>query len=246
MVALRRHLTMPYASMCRPSATRISTGRVKPADKSATADTGGRALTLLQPSTVRPPALDAARARFVPRFLVPQEASAGTLNCRVRVTERVTSLYIEDGNVLLLSARQKAKDWLICSSSTCADATIIAKLRAHKDSTFTCVREHAARSQGLEPTRPPPSPARVPACSLAARGALWDLFGLRRGSPGGCGAAVRRQRRRGGRLVEAPSRPRLAPPARAGARGARRPLGSRWWCATPRTPSRTRCRSLTC
>lgn len=77
------------------------------------------------------------------RFLVPQEASAGTLNCRVRVTERVTSLYIEDGNVLLLSARQKAKDWLICSSSTCADATIIAKLRAHKDSTFTCVRERA-------------------------------------------------------------------------------------------------------
>ena len=60
------------------------------------------------------------------------------------------SMHIEDGNALLLAARQKKGDWIVYSDAACSDSCIIAKLRQHKDGTFTCVRERSvAASTGM-------------------------------------------------------------------------------------------------
>mmetsp|Transcript_6551 Transcript_6551/g.13146 ORF Transcript_6551/g.13146 Transcript_6551/m.13146 type:complete len:269 (+) Transcript_6551:72-878(+) len=85
------------------------------------------------------------------RFLVPQGRDAGTQACRVRVADKMTSMHLEDGNGMMLAARQKGKDWLICTTSSCADTTVVARLRSHKDGTWTCVRERKnSRTEGWE------------------------------------------------------------------------------------------------
>jgi len=83
--------------------------------------------------------------------LVPQGVDAGTQANRVRITEKVTTMHLEDGGGMVLAARQKGKDWLICTTSTCAESTGVARVRWHKDGTWTCVRERPhSRTQGWE------------------------------------------------------------------------------------------------
>ena len=69
---------------------------------------------------------------------MPQSSSAGTQACRVRIADKVTSMHLEDGNGMVLAARQKGKDWLICTTFTCADSTVVARLRSHKDGAPAC------------------------------------------------------------------------------------------------------------
>ena len=89
-----------------------------------------------------------ACAAALGRFLVPQGSEAGTQACRVRIAEKVTTMHLEDGNGMVLAARQKGKDWLICTPSACADSTVVARLRCHKDGTWTC------RAHGQTPPSP--------------------------------------------------------------------------------------------
>ena len=79
---------------------------------------------------------------------MPQGSEAGTQACRVRIAEKVTTMHLEDGNGMVLAARQKGKDWLICTPSACADSTVVARLRCHKDGTWTC------RAHGQTPPSP--------------------------------------------------------------------------------------------
>ena len=76
---------------------------------------------------------------------MPQGVDAGTQANRVRISEKVTTMHLEDGGGMVLAARQKGKDWLICTTSTCAESTGVARVRWRKDGTWTCVRERAAR-----------------------------------------------------------------------------------------------------
>ena len=85
------------------------------------------------------------------RFLVPQGLEAGTQANRVRITDKVTTMHLEDGGGMVLAARQKGKDWLICTTSACAESTVVARVRCHKDGTWT------SRQHGQTPPPPPPS-----------------------------------------------------------------------------------------
>ena len=84
------------------------------------------------------------------RMLEPLQAQQGTLRCRVRRLDRQKlELYIETGYVFLLSATKSGKDWLITDQliDTWPKRPHMARLRTHKDGTFTCVRsrfEHAS------------------------------------------------------------------------------------------------------
>ena len=98
------------------------------------------------------------------RFLVPQGLEAGTQANRVRITDKVTTMHLEDGGGMVLAARQKGKDWLICTTSACAESTVVARVRCHKDGTWT------SRQHGQTP--PPPSLPAVPrlgACASSGR-----------------------------------------------------------------------------
>lgn len=84
------------------------------------------------------------------RYLAPRPLAEGTLTCRVRTTDKGMSMHIDEGNALLLTARQKGRDWIVYSDAAASESCIIAKLRQHKDGTFTCVRERtAAQSTGM-------------------------------------------------------------------------------------------------
>ena len=71
---------------------------------------------------------------------MPQGVDAGIQANRVRISDKVTTMHLEDGGGMVLAARQKGKDWLICTTSTCAESTGVARVRWHKDGTWTCVR----------------------------------------------------------------------------------------------------------
>ena len=84
----------------------------------------------------------------VDRLLEPVGKGAGTLRCRVRrMREKgVLELFVEEGNIFVLSASKAGKDWLIFEQGCGSNAKQqqkqqhVARVRAHKDRTFTCIR----------------------------------------------------------------------------------------------------------
>ena len=103
---------------------------------------------------------------------MPQGLEAGTQANRVRITDKVTSMHLEDGGGMVLAARQKGKDWLICTTSACAESTVVARVRCHKDGTWT------SRQHGQTPLPPPPCSARARRLRI-----LRAPFGCRLGTP---------------------------------------------------------------
>ena len=80
----------------------------------------------------------------IDRLLEARQAQLGSLRCRVRRLrdKGVLELYIEEGNVFQLAACKKGKDWLISEMQQGgAYRKHIARVRTHKDRSFTCVRE---------------------------------------------------------------------------------------------------------
>ena len=88
-------------------------------------------------------------------LLRPRLKQEGTLRCRVRRVDRHRlELHIETGYIFVLAAVRFGRDWLIMDrqQSSAGDGITggsganggkgghIARLRSHKDSTFTCVR----------------------------------------------------------------------------------------------------------
>lgn len=87
----------------------------------------------------------------VDALMRPIPLEEGTLRCRVRRFEgHRLDLYIESGNVFALSAFRDGRDWLIMDHQPPSDqkrpARYIARLRSHKDATFTCVRSRYEKS----------------------------------------------------------------------------------------------------
>ena len=81
----------------------------------------------------------------VDRLLEPLAREKGTLRCRVRrLREKsVLELFVEEGNIFVLSASRSGKDWLIAEQQVaqgCEKRKHLARLRTHKDRTFTCTR----------------------------------------------------------------------------------------------------------
>jgi len=84
----------------------------------------------------------------VDRLLEPRTKAEGTLRCRVkRLREKQSlELYVEEGNVFVLSATRKGKEWIISEQQQgAAPRKPIARLRTGKERTFSCVR---ARHEG--------------------------------------------------------------------------------------------------
>lgn len=85
----------------------------------------------------------------VDRLLEPHRAEQGTLRCRVRRMrdKGVLELFLEEGNVFLLSATKQGKEWVISEGQggSSAQQRSIVRLRAHKDRSFTCVRARDQR-----------------------------------------------------------------------------------------------------
>ena len=96
----------------------------------------------------------------VDRLLEPVGKGAGTLRCRVRrMREKgVLELFVEEGNIFVLSASKAGKDWLIFEQGCGSNAKQqqkqqhVARVRAHKDRTFTCIR--ARLDGGSAPSEP--------------------------------------------------------------------------------------------
>ena len=85
----------------------------------------------------------------VDRLLEARDARSGSLRCRVRRLrdKGVLELYIEEGNVFQLAACKKGKDWLISEQQQGgATRRHVARVRTHKDRSFTCVRERYEQS----------------------------------------------------------------------------------------------------
>lgn len=80
----------------------------------------------------------------VDRLLEPRRQPDGTLRCRVRRLrdKHMLELFIEEGNIFVLSAKRSGKEWLISDQPTgCTPARKhLARLRSGKDRTFSCVR----------------------------------------------------------------------------------------------------------
>lgn len=70
------------------------------------------------------------------------ESPAEKLRCRVkRYRERsLLELHVEEGNVFVLSALKSGKDWFISEQPGGSAKNYIARLRAQKDGSFSCVR----------------------------------------------------------------------------------------------------------
>ncbi len=86
----------------------------------------------------------------VDRLLEPRPREQGTMRCRVkRLREKHTlELFIEEGNVFVLSATRKGKEWIISEQQQgCAPRKHLARLRPGKERTFSFVR---ARHDGHE------------------------------------------------------------------------------------------------
>ena len=83
------------------------------------------------------------------RLLTPAAQAAGAderLRCRVSENRKgVVVLSIEEGNVFVLAAKQSGKDWLLGTEvdehGNFGMRGVVAKMRAHKDGVFTCVRQ---------------------------------------------------------------------------------------------------------
>ena len=86
----------------------------------------------------------------VDALLRPLPQKEGTLRCRVRRLDRnKLEMYLETGHVFVLSAVRSGSDWLIMDRQQSSDVVAlrhIARLRSHKDSTFTCVRSRYEKS----------------------------------------------------------------------------------------------------
>eukprot|EP00966_Prymnesium_polylepis_P194040 4498202-Prymnesium_polylepis.1 len=90
-------------------------------------------------------------------LLAARSKELGTLKCRVRREKgNKLELFIESGYVFVLSAVRSGRDWLISDRPLDSDgskkAGHIARLRSHKDSTFTCIRSRYEGSEGARET----------------------------------------------------------------------------------------------
>lgn len=78
----------------------------------------------------------------VDRLLEARDSRQGMLRCRVKRTREksLLELFVEEGNVFVLAAQKSGKDWLISEQPGGSTKQYIARLRTHKDRSFTCVR----------------------------------------------------------------------------------------------------------
>ena len=86
----------------------------------------------------------------VDRLLEPRPRDQGTMRCTVkRLREKHTlELYLEEGNVFVLSATRKGKEWIISEQQQgCEPRKHLARVRQGKERTFSIVR---ARHDGHE------------------------------------------------------------------------------------------------
>lgn len=86
----------------------------------------------------------------VDRLLEPRIAKDGTLRCRVKRTREksLLELFVEEGNVFVLAASKQGKDWLISEQPGGNQKNYVARLRTHKDRSFTCVRGRDEKREG--------------------------------------------------------------------------------------------------
>ena len=115
------------------------------------------------------------------RLLTPAAQAAGAderLRCRVSENRKgVVVLSIEEGNVFVLAAKQSGKDWLLGTEvdehGNFGMRGVVAKMRAHKDGVFTCVRQrgggHFAQHLGGGETLLPPLDPHVGGAARAQR-----------------------------------------------------------------------------
>ncbi|KAL1520079.1 hypothetical protein AB1Y20_023554 [Prymnesium parvum] len=85
----------------------------------------------------------------VDALLAPRAKEASTLRCRVRRVDRhQLELFVEAGYTFVLSAVRSGRDWLISDRplQSAGKRGHIARLRAHKDSSYTCVRSRHEES----------------------------------------------------------------------------------------------------
>ena len=78
----------------------------------------------------------------VDRLLEQRRSHEGTLRCRVRRTREkgLLELFVEEGNIFVLSACRQGKDWLISEQPGGSYKQYVCRLRTHKERSFTCVR----------------------------------------------------------------------------------------------------------
>lgn len=79
----------------------------------------------------------------IDRLLEPRRLQDGVLRCRVRRLreKNILELFIEEGNIFVLSAKRKGKDWLISDQQQGCDARKhLVRMRTGKDRTFSCAR----------------------------------------------------------------------------------------------------------
>ena len=85
----------------------------------------------------------------VDRWLEARDPKLGSLRCRVRRLrdKGVLELYVEEGNIFMLAAVKKGKDWLISEQQQQPLARKhIARVRTQKNRAFTCERERYEKS----------------------------------------------------------------------------------------------------
>lgn len=79
-------------------------------------------------------------------MMTPRSYDEGTLRCVVRRNpdnSNDVEMFVEEGNVFLLSARKSGRDWLIAAQPRAQERTALVRLRSHKGNTYTCVRQRA-------------------------------------------------------------------------------------------------------
>jgi hypothetical protein len=88
----------------------------------------------------------------VDRLLEPRASHLGTLRCRVRRLrdKNMLELFIEEGNVFVLSASRSGKDWLVSEQQHgCEKRKHLARLKSHaKDRSYTLCRRRFEENSG--------------------------------------------------------------------------------------------------
>lgn len=81
-------------------------------------------------------------------FYTPRRSRDGVLRCLVLLQKEKDQLEMvtEEGHVFMLSAKRIGKDWIISHERGCPEKTVIAQLRAHEKSAFTCGRHRLVGS----------------------------------------------------------------------------------------------------
>jgi len=79
-------------------------------------------------------------------LLSPRMRAQGKCQCRVRRVEGGAELFLEDGNVFMLSAKRSGKaDWVLFTEHSRSAHSAIARLCARKEGGFTLVRQRGGK-----------------------------------------------------------------------------------------------------